>query len=90
MKITWPAVAFFLALLIGVSTWTFNNVLADQANKNSQFEQKFDKIQDQILLISNNVAALSAQLKDINLPNMSASVISIDGRTDRIEKLLNL
>ena len=89
MKIKWPAVAFFLAILIGVTSWTFNNVLADQANKNSQFEMKFDKIQDQILLITNNVSLLTGTLKGIDLPQMNANIQALSGTVDRLEKALN-
>ena len=88
MKITWPVIAFIVTIFLGVLTFTFTNVLADQSDKNNAFETKFDKIQDQILDISKNVALMAGQLKNIDLPNMNATLQAIDGRTSRLEKII--
>ena len=90
MKITWPVIAFIVTIFLGVLTFTFTNVLADQSNKNDQFNMKFDKIQDQILDISKNVALVAGQLRNIDLPNMNATLQSVEGRASRIEKLLEI
>ena len=79
-----------VAIIFGLVGYVYSGDQATQAKQNDLFQQEIQAILDTEKQTSINVAIISQQLKDINLPLLNSSIQNTEVRIGRIETQLKL
>lgn len=88
-RVSWVVFIAIVTLFITAIGWVFSvsngaTVKADVAIK------EVSEVKGDIKSINTSIANISEQLRNINIPQLNATIQSIDGRTSRIERKLDL